>query len=45
MEDLSPMRGPSTYEGITDAVICPTDVATVTGHILYVDGGVHFGRW
>jgi hypothetical protein len=19
--------------------------ATVTGHILYVDGGAHFGRW
>ena len=22
-----------------------TDTATVTGHILYVDGGAHFGRW
>jgi hypothetical protein len=22
-----------------------TDAATVTGHILYVDGGAHFGRW
>jgi len=21
------------------------DAATVTGHILYVDGGAHFGRW
>jgi len=22
-----------------------TDAATVTGDILYVDGGSHFGRW
>jgi enoyl-[acyl-carrier-protein] reductase (NADH) len=22
-----------------------TGAATVTGHILYVDGGAHFGRW
>jgi len=22
-----------------------TDAATVTGDILYVDGGAHFGRW
>jgi len=22
-----------------------TDAATVTVHLLYVDGGAHFGRW
>ena len=32
-----------TLEG--DAVTYLTDAATVTGHILYVDGGAHFGRW
>jgi hypothetical protein len=30
---------------ITSAVIYLMDAATVTGHILYVDGGAHFGRW
>jgi NAD(P)-dependent dehydrogenase (short-subunit alcohol dehydrogenase family) len=45
MESLSPMGRPSTVKDITDAVIYLTDAATVTGHILYVDGGAHFGRW
>jgi len=36
---------PSTVQDITDAVMYLTDAATVTGHILYVDGGAHFGRW
>jgi NAD(P)-dependent dehydrogenase (short-subunit alcohol dehydrogenase family) len=45
MESLSPMGRPSTVEDITDAVMYLTDAATVTGHILYVDGGSHFGRW
>jgi NAD(P)-dependent dehydrogenase (short-subunit alcohol dehydrogenase family) len=45
MESLSPMGRPSTVEDITDAVLYLTDAATVTGHILYVDGGAHFGRW
>ena len=31
--------------GVTAAVMYLTDAATVTGHILYVDGGAHFGRW
>ena len=30
---------------LTDAVLYLTDAATVTGQILYVDGGAHFGRW
>jgi len=45
MESLSPMGRPSTVADITDAVMYLTDAATVTGHILYVDGGSHFGRW
>ena len=45
MQSLSPMGRPSTVADITDAVMYLTDAATVTGHILYVDGGAHFGRW
>ena len=45
MDSLSPMGRPSTVQDITDAVLYLTDAATVTGHILYVDGGAHFGRW
>jgi len=45
MESLSPMGRPSTVKDITDAVMYLSDAATVTGHILYVDGGSHVGRW
>jgi NAD(P)-dependent dehydrogenase (short-subunit alcohol dehydrogenase family) len=45
MESQSPMGRPSTIEDIADAVMYLTDAATVTGHILYVDGGAHFGCW
>jgi NAD(P)-dependent dehydrogenase (short-subunit alcohol dehydrogenase family) len=45
MEGLSPMGRPSTVNEIADAVMYLMDAATVTGHILYVDGGAHFGRW
>jgi len=45
MESLSPMGRPSTVKDITDAVMYLTDATTVTGHILYVDGGSHVGRW
>jgi NAD(P)-dependent dehydrogenase (short-subunit alcohol dehydrogenase family) len=45
MQSLSPMGRPSTVQDIADAVLYLTDAATVTGHILYVDGGAHFGRW
>jgi len=45
MENLSPMGRPSTVKEIADAVMFLTDAATVTGDILYVDGGAHFGRW
>ena len=42
MESLSPMGRPSTVKDIADAVLFLTDAATVTGHILYVDGGALF---
>ncbi len=45
MQSLSPMGQPSTVKEIADAVLYLTDADTVTGHILYVDGGAHFGRW
>src|SRR5512135_1857080 len=45
MKSLSPMGRPSTVKDISDAVMYLTDAATVTGQILYIDGGSHFGRW
>jgi NAD(P)-dependent dehydrogenase (short-subunit alcohol dehydrogenase family) len=45
MEGLSPMGRPSTVKDVADAVLYLTDAVTVTGDILYVDGGAHFGRW
>ncbi len=45
LEGLSPMGRPSTVKDITDAVMYLTSAATVTGDILYVDGGSHVGRW
>jgi NAD(P)-dependent dehydrogenase (short-subunit alcohol dehydrogenase family) len=45
MESLSPMGRPSTVKDVTDAVMYLTDASTVTGEILYVDGGAHFGHW
>ena len=45
MLSLSPMGRVSTVDEIADAVLFLTDSATITGDILYVDGGAHFGRW
>jgi len=45
LQNLSPMGRPSKVQDITDAVMYLTDASTVTGDILYVDGGAHFGRW
>ena len=45
MESLSPMGRPSTVQEIADAVLYLTEAETITGDILYVDGGAHFGRW
>jgi len=45
MERLSPMGRPSTVEDIAQAVLYLSAAPTVTGDILYVDGGAHLGRW
>ena len=45
MESRSPMGRPSTVKDIANAVMYLTDASTVTGDTLYVDGGVHVGRW
>ena len=45
MESLSPMGRPSVVQDIVDAVMYLTSAPTITGNILYVDGGSHFGRW
>lgn len=45
MESLSPMGRPSSVKDIAASVMYLIDAPTVTGQILYVDGGAHFGRW
>ena len=45
LQSLNPMGVVSSVKDIADAVLYLIDAATVTGHILYVDGGAHFGRW
>jgi NAD(P)-dependent dehydrogenase (short-subunit alcohol dehydrogenase family) len=45
MESLSPMGRPPTVEDVAGAVMYLIDAPTVTGDILYVDGGAHAGRW
>jgi NAD(P)-dependent dehydrogenase (short-subunit alcohol dehydrogenase family) len=45
MRSLSPMGTVSTVKEIANAVLYVTESPTVTGHVLYVDGGAHFGRW
>ena len=46
MDSLSPMARPSSVKGHRErSKLYLTDAATVTGDILYVDGGAHFGRW
>ena len=45
MRRQSPMGRVSTVQDIADAVIYLTEAKTVTGDILYVDGGAHCGSW
>jgi NAD(P)-dependent dehydrogenase (short-subunit alcohol dehydrogenase family) len=45
LQSLNPMGVLSSVKDIVDAVIYLTDAPTVTGDIMYVDGGAHFGRW
>ena len=45
LQTLSPMGVLSSVKDIVDAVMYLIEANTVTGEILYVDGGAHFGRW
>jgi NAD(P)-dependent dehydrogenase (short-subunit alcohol dehydrogenase family) len=45
LQTLNPMGVVSSVKDIVDAVLYLTEAHTVTGEILNVDGGAHFGRW
>jgi enoyl-[acyl-carrier-protein] reductase (NADH) len=35
----------STVEDIASAVVYLTEAGHITGEVLHVDGGAHFGKW
>jgi len=45
LESLNPMGTIAKAKDIADAVIFLTEARYVTGKVLHVDGGAHFGRW
>src|SRR6266478_7216042 len=45
LETLSPMGSISTVEEIASAVVYLTEARQITGEVLHVDGGAHFGKW
>jgi NAD(P)-dependent dehydrogenase (short-subunit alcohol dehydrogenase family) len=45
LRSLNRMGVVSSVKDRTDAVMYLTEATTMTGQILYVDGGAHFGRW
>jgi NAD(P)-dependent dehydrogenase (short-subunit alcohol dehydrogenase family) len=45
LRSLNPMGVVSSVKEIVDAVIYLTEAHTITGQILYVDGGAHVGHW
>ena len=45
LEKLSPMGRVSGVRDITDAVLYLAEASQVTGEVLHVDGGAHFGKW
>jgi NAD(P)-dependent dehydrogenase (short-subunit alcohol dehydrogenase family) len=45
LRSLNPMEVLSSVTEIVDAIMYLSEARTVTGEILYVDGGAHFGRW
>src|SRR5438445_9620566 len=45
LKTLSPMGSISTVEDIANAVVYLTEARQITGEVLYVDGGAHFGKW
>ena len=45
LKTLSPMGSISTVEDIASAVVYLTEAGHITGEVLHVDGGAHFGKW
>jgi NAD(P)-dependent dehydrogenase (short-subunit alcohol dehydrogenase family) len=45
LKTLSPMGRISSAQEIADAVLYLTEASGVTGEVLHVDGGAHFGKW
>jgi NAD(P)-dependent dehydrogenase (short-subunit alcohol dehydrogenase family) len=45
LKTLSPMSSISTVEDIASAVVYLTEARHITGEVLHVDGGAHFGKW
>jgi NAD(P)-dependent dehydrogenase (short-subunit alcohol dehydrogenase family) len=45
LKTLSPMGSISTVEEIASAVVYLTEARQITGEVLHVDGGAHFGKW
>jgi NAD(P)-dependent dehydrogenase (short-subunit alcohol dehydrogenase family) len=45
LKTLSPMGSISTVEEIASAVVYLTESRQITGEVLHVDGGAHFGKW
>jgi NAD(P)-dependent dehydrogenase (short-subunit alcohol dehydrogenase family) len=41
----NPMSSISTVEDIASAVVYLTEARQITGEVLHVDGGAHFGKW
>jgi len=45
LNTLSPMPGISAPQEIADAALFLTEAPRITGEVLNVDGGAHFGKW
>jgi NAD(P)-dependent dehydrogenase (short-subunit alcohol dehydrogenase family) len=45
LKSMAPMGTISTVEDIASAVVYLTEAGQITGEVLHVDGGAHFGKW
>jgi len=45
LQKQNPMGSISTVEDIASAVVYLTQARQITGEVLHVDGGAHFGKW
>ena len=45
LKTLSPMGSISSVQEIVDTIVYLTEAPHVTGEIVHVDGGSHFGKW